>query len=59
MIGLIKMRHAGNVFRQDAVIQLSDIAGAGRFTVKDRDGATVFSVDSQGNVRKRGQDLRV
>lgn len=59
MLGLVKIKRSGNVLGQDVIIKLSDRVGVGRLTVKDIDGATVWSVDSLGNQRKRGQDLRI
>ena len=59
MIGLVNVKRSGNVLGQDVVVKLSDRAGVGRFIIKDINGATVFSVDSLGNKRQRGQDLRV
>ena len=59
MLGRVQIGRNGNVLGQDITIKLSDIAGVGRFTVKDADGATVFSVDSQGTVRARGQYQKV
>ena len=59
MLGMIKYKRSGNVLGQDVIIKLSDRAGAGRLLVKDIDGAIVWSVDSLGNERKRGQELRI
>ena len=59
MLGLVKTKHSGNTFNKDIIIKLSDFAGVGRLSVQDADGATVWSVDSKGNVRKRGQELRI
>ena len=59
MLGLITYKRSGNVLGQDVIVKLSDRAGVGRFIVKDIDGAIVFSIDSLGNERKRGQDLRI
>ena len=59
MLGLVKTKRSGNVLGQDVTVKLSDRAGVGRFKIVDIDGAIVFSVDSLGNKRQRGQDLRV
>ena len=59
MLGQVHIGGIPQTINQNIIVQLSDIAGTGRFVIKDRDGAIVFSVDSQGTVRARGQYQRV
>ena len=59
MLGKVQVGGIPRTINQDIIVQLSDITGTGRFVIKDADGATVFSVDSQGTVRARGQYQRV
>ena len=59
MLGLIQSKRSGNFVNGDLVIQLADIAGVGSVRIKDRDGATAFSVDSKGNVKWRGTQGKI
>ena len=59
MLGRVSTRRTGSTINQDLNIKLSDISGNGKFVIKDADGATVFSVDSKGNVKSRGQVSRI
>ena len=58
MVSLVHTRRRGVEINRDLTIKLSDVAGVGKFTIKDSNGFPIFYVDSLGDYAVKGKMKR-